>query len=669
MAGLFFLVSHRLLWHDAGGTKLNNRDTPKQEARMWAALFFYLLPVEPLMNQPNEASSAEMAVVHEETLVVAKPVLEEVRVLPNAQTITVVSADQIERLNASDLSAALRRVPGISLSRHNMVGAYGGGAGGAVFVRGHGSGRPGAELTTMIDGVGRWNGVWSHPLLDTLSLTLSDQIEVMKSPQGVRYGNMAFAAVNLVPSLPQQERTELLLQGGSHQSETLQLRHGNQNGRWVYDLRASHRASEGHRPNADGQVQDLFFQTQWEVSEQFRCSLLWSHTDSWASDPRREDLPELPRTETYRTKGDFFIGKLTYGTPENGGTFKLFWDQLDALWEQWDQGRQVAFDHEPTTDNRGVQWAHELRGQTWTLQGGVETLDAKGQASQEDVGGGNRLEFEERFRQTDAYVRAWATWGEAWALTPSLGVRFSDHNVFESSWSWEAGVLAEFAQSSLRVNAARANNRPGLYTALFYQWYWSFLPPRWQELRSETMDHLELGYAFQGDRLQLDVAVYHDRVDGSLRIVAPPPSFQPIGFYETQGVEVTLQWQAKEAIDVFTGVSFCETDPADVPNAPQWTGSLGVNALLSSRWTCFMDVEFVDAHEVVNTRNASLPQERVDAYLLANGGFHCRLTRPSHRIQAKIHAHVENLGDVTYHHQVGYPMPGRVGSLGLNVQF
>jgi iron complex outermembrane receptor protein len=76
--------------------------------------------------------------------------------------------------------SALRRVPGLTISRYNPIGSYGGGDGGAVFVRGQGSGRPGAEITMMVDGIPKFVGVWTHPLLDLLSVDLVHQVDVLQ---------------------------------------------------------------------------------------------------------------------------------------------------------------------------------------------------------------------------------------------------------------------------------------------------------------------------------------------------------------------------------------------------------------------------------------------------------------------------------------------------------
>ena len=102
---------------------------------------------------------------------------------------TTVTSRQIEDLNAIDAAAALRRTPGVSISRFNPVGSFGGEEGGAVYIRGMGTSRPGSEIKTYIDGVPFYMGIWNHPLLDLLPLNGMSRIDVFKGPQLHEFGN------------------------------------------------------------------------------------------------------------------------------------------------------------------------------------------------------------------------------------------------------------------------------------------------------------------------------------------------------------------------------------------------------------------------------------------------------------------------------------------------
>ncbi|MDK2873945.1 MAG: hypothetical protein PWQ64_1709, partial [Desulfomicrobiaceae bacterium] len=146
----------------------------------------------------------------------ATPIIEANQVDSFASSSTVVSRQQMEDLNAVDLPTALRRTPGVTISRYNPVGAFGGAEGGGIFIRGLGSSRPGGEVKTLVDGVPLLMGVWNHPLLDLISIDPAERIQVFKSPQPQVFGN-ALAAVNLVPSIPKNQgfTTHLQTQAGS----------------------------------------------------------------------------------------------------------------------------------------------------------------------------------------------------------------------------------------------------------------------------------------------------------------------------------------------------------------------------------------------------------------------------------------------------------------------
>ncbi len=89
----------------------------------------------------NKDEKEEGAIALKEVMVTVKPIQEELLIQMLGDKISVITDKQIEVLNAYDVATALRRIPGVTISRYNVVGAFGGDAGGSVFIRGHGSGR------------------------------------------------------------------------------------------------------------------------------------------------------------------------------------------------------------------------------------------------------------------------------------------------------------------------------------------------------------------------------------------------------------------------------------------------------------------------------------------------------------------------------------------------
>ena len=94
--------------------------------------------------------------------VTATPIVEENRIDAFSAVSTVIGAEQIRDQDAIDLAAALRRTPGVQISRFNPIGAFGGDEGGAVFIRGLGLSRPGSEIKTYVNGIPFYGTGWNN---------------------------------------------------------------------------------------------------------------------------------------------------------------------------------------------------------------------------------------------------------------------------------------------------------------------------------------------------------------------------------------------------------------------------------------------------------------------------------------------------------------------------
>ena len=166
-----------------------------------------------------------------EIVVVAPPIIDGNAVDRYAGEKTVVTEEQISDLNAHDISSALRMSPGVNITRYNPVGSFGGATGGALFIRGMGSSRPGAEIKTLMDGVPMYMSVWNHPLLDLMSVDPAQSIEVYKSPQPYVFGN-AFSVVNIIPKQKDTEGyvSKLEAAGGSFGTFIEKAEHGGKQG-------------------------------------------------------------------------------------------------------------------------------------------------------------------------------------------------------------------------------------------------------------------------------------------------------------------------------------------------------------------------------------------------------------------------------------------------------
>jgi outer membrane cobalamin receptor len=603
--------------------------------------------------------------VREEVTVTATPILEGVRVDALAGTIDTVGRAQIEDLNAQDIASALRRLPGMAISRYNPVGSYGGGDGGAVFVHGQGAGRPGAEIATMVDGVPKFVGVWTHPLLDLLSVDLVRRVDVYKGAQPVLLGNMAFATVDLVS----RRRTtpglgaRVTAAYGSFDTSAFTLLQDGRKGRFDWLVSASHRQSDGHRANADGRTRAVFSRAGVALAPGWDLSLTLDLSDGRAHDPGVEGAAPTPVTPLFQSSDGMGILTLTRRHGDEAGFVKLYYDDGSIDWLQWDATKAEGFSTLTDWRNYGLKAQERFA----VLGRGEVTVgfdvDAYGGQSREERPLGPTPLGDLRFRSTAGYAAYQHTSGDRVKVTPSAGARYTDSREFGGQWGGQAGVAVSggFGQAHLRW--AHAFNLPGVWVAALYQGYGR--GEEWRSLEPERVDHWELGYARSlGARARVDLVLFRDDVENALRFVAPPPpppSFANIGRYRASGVEASVTLEPASGLSLMAGVTAMETQPSDIPYAPATTWVAGA-VYARGRLRVSLDAQSVGETWFGNLRYPA-PLKAVAPFFVVNGRMGWRLGEKARG--AELYVAGENLTDRSYEYRPGYPMPGASAMAGV----
>lgn len=611
--------------------------------------------------------------------VTATPIIEGNEVDRYAGQSTLVTDQQIRDLNAQELAAALRRTPGVTISRYNLLGSFGGAEGGGLFLRGMGTSRPGAGITTLVDGVPMFMSIWNHPLLDLLPVDGAGTIEVHKSPQPHRFGN-AFGAIDIVPGRRQIEGTETRLDliGGSHGTIVGSAVHAGRQGELDWSLGGAYRSSDGHRPAADGTLRNLHGRAGQALSRHWDLSLFTLLSDNDVGDPGAEGVPTEAREGRYQTEAWLATVTLANRYATTDGQIKLYRNTGRGAWVDKPSGSGVLESSYYDFTFHGVKawqawrpWRDgELRlGLDWDVTQG--DYDQEFSDGERDSWQGHEAEL---VSTSLAISHVWRTAGGL-AVVPSLGARFHEHSDFPSRWAPHAGVVVEHGRSSLHARYAHGVLYPGLEVVVFSEKIIPALGESWRQLRPETLDHVEFGLRREsGDRTLLDLTWFHGEGRDRYVIVPPPPpppAYANIGAYRIRGLEAAFSADPSAVLSVFMGVTYLDTRPSSLPYSPSLAVSGGLNWRAASTLTLSADLQYVGAMTVGPRarREGAENLDGVDAHFLANAKLSRQLGSGQAGRRAEIFVAAENLTGARYAYRPGYRMPGRTAMFGAGLRF
>lgn len=601
--------------------------------------------------------------------VVASPIIEENKVTDYGNQISVVTDKQIEALNALDLPNALRRVPGVNISRYNLVGSYGGAQGGAVFIRGMGAERPGSSIQITLDGKPIFQGIFQHPLMDLISVDNIDRIEVFKGAQPVFLGNMSNGSVQITSKKRTQDgfETKAGIDYGSYDTFNSYIKHGGKSGAFDYYLVGSYKKSKGHRDDADGELQNLYGRVGYEFSKNWDLSFSIGHTNNWAQDPGVEGAPKPPIMPRFASRNTVYDLTLSNNYDFAKGYLKLFYDDGHVRWSQYDTSAKQVFNSNSDWGNRGLRLQEAFK--LW--QGGEVTAGFdyfKWGGKFKEVRPTTTKSLGSTYLETSApYIAIKQTFGDTVKITPSAGLRYNINKYFDNDIGWQAGVVVQYKDTKVFGQYARGYNLPGLWTAVNYELFWG-RKDTWKDLSPEGVEHLEIGLMqIISQYLKGDVTLFWDKVKDSLTFQAPPPRFVNKGNYRTNGVEATLTLMPMNDLEVFIGGTLLNKSEDNIPYAPKQTLTFGLGYKFLERFNLHVDNQYVASRYVYNPRFPTATPVSVSAYNVLNAKLSYRLTQKDSNYQSHIYISGENLLDRRYEFLKGYPAPAMTVMAGINI--
>ncbi len=600
--------------------------------------------------------------------VTASPLVAEETVTAYGGSVSVVSREQIDNAGAQDMPSALRRVAGVTISRYTLLGAFGGADGGSIYIRGRGTGRPGADIMIYQDGIPRKVGVWDHPLMDVLGLDHAQRITVYKGPQpAVNSGTFGSVDIHSRRRTRDGMETEAEITVGEHRTWTGRLNHGGYAEGMDYFIGLSHKETDGHRPHAAVELQSLYGRVGSTLGGGFSLSAQVTATDNQVQDPGATGTP-VPVRDQFATRTVTTSIRLDNHSEQTDGFALVYYEDGQI---RWDKDRIGATDSPPGASNTdwenvGLRAAQTLRLADLSLQVGLEAGSEGGSTENRTVSGAVPFAFRERYETITPGIAADVRWElvPGWILQPSAGVRYSMHSEFSDETAPHAGLVLRGAGWTFFANAARGVNYPGVYAS-------GVAAATLDQIDAETLDHVEAGVQWRSRRENtvLGLSLFSDRTDNLLQWT--PAGLINVGNADVDGAEFTARLRPCERIALYAGLTLLDPKEERTPRAPEWSVSAGATLAITPRLQIHADLDAVAEQYAFNGRAGAgerLTAGKVDRYTVGN--LRVAYAPPlSDDLHLTLFAGCENIADVSYATLAGYPLPGRFYSGGAKVAF
>ncbi|MBA4396136.1 MAG: TonB-dependent receptor [Syntrophus sp. (in: bacteria)] len=628
----------------------------------------------------------------------------------------VVTEAQIKEQNSLDFQSALRDVPGVMYQSKNLMGSQ---TSHSLYIRGRGASHPSSDFAVLYDDVPRFGALFGQVLGDGIALPTIGSIEIFKSPQPSEFGS-GYAAINVKPRYMREEGQEVVIDasGGSYNTFGQSLSAGIKKGPYDIYISQSWASTDGHVAHSRAQQQSYFANTGYKLAQHWNVRLLANYVESQTVAPMPDTTPtptngvSWPMAERFDT-GTFLstlslnnryeiasgyikayinetnfdlLQELTNGVRYGGGTNGLWSRQKVALYgirakektKLWRGGEMVI--------GADLDFA-ELKNTQRTYSG----LAAAG------INGG-RPERNWDFPKTvlmSPYAAVRHTFGrpEGFHATPSAGYRYLHHNEFKSASSYQAGLVAGYAQTDLHINYARGVNYPSPIIIM------NMVPTNapvanaseyWKNIKPETVDHYEIGLKHAWPQKgSLGLTAFYDsgrdRYPAYMFGAIPVIFNDSIGKYEIRGLELAGAFVPVKRLECFAGATLMEAratgangiERKHMPYTPGFQLQAGVNWTFLERFRLRLDMQYLqDVYSATSMRTGTLnfneltDANKLEDFVLANGRIAYLFDyKPLRMAGSEVYVAVNNIFNRHYEYSKGYSMPGITAFAGLTLRF
>jgi len=384
-----------------------------------------------------------------------------------AENITVITAKDIEHMNAHTVADVLNRVPGLFINYNQDFGA-------PSLLQIQGS-EP-RHVLVVVDGI-KWNSLASGAAeTNSIPVDIIERIEIIKGPASSSWGSALGGVVNIITKdagNTSRPSGSLSASYGERETQDYRAQVAGLAGTVGYYLYAGHQESDGFRESRDFETYSLYSKVHLPVTSKVTTdfTLGYSEPDQKVGDFPGEDITQRAVNPTFFATASldaslskelsfaasFHEFKQRFSEWFNSlGLHGLPFDPSGALYEH------EVYNEETTGGDAKFTWVHGMH--TAVLGGEFDrgTLD-------QTIKAGTLLQLYgfPAIATTSPGIDRWAVYAndtiviDRWSITP--GVRYDRNNITGSFVSPSLGITYQvWRDSVLRASVTRGFTIPPL---------------------------------------------------------------------------------------------------------------------------------------------------------------------------------------------------------------
>jgi len=539
-------------------------------------------------------------------------------------------------------------VPGLFVSNRTNVGyGVGNGSGGNITLRGVGA-SPSTQVLIMIDGRPDVMGIFGHPLGDAYIANNVEKIEVIRGPASVLYGSNAMGGViNIITKEIRDSgfRLDVPVKYSSFNTQNFGLTQSYGTENFGYSISGGYKTSDGFREKGrdDYESMNLNLISNYRINSAFKTKVNFYIADYEIWDPGQITAPIYDHVfDIRRSGGDI---SLMHNHNKLSGTFKIHHN----------------IGHHEILDGSDYESDDYMTGIILT-----ETYNY-------DQSSNITLGFDGRISGGKAMVHGdWEDWKDnevteisglvnlhhriSDRLILESGARYTSHSVTGDEIIPALGTVFELPQDwDLKLQYAKGYRNPTINEMYLFR-------PSTEDLKAEISETYEISLQKSiAEWFRAGVTVYSTKLTDLIeKTFTPMPLYKNVGNVSMKGVELESELLLPPAYSINLAYSFNDIS-RKISNSPAHKLNISLRHNYKEQWFSRLEGQFVSGlYSLENPYNYTTAVVKTGSYFLFN--FHTNVKLNEH---LSLTGEVENIFDNSYEIMYGFPMPGRMFTVGI----